>query len=349
MVRKSKSQNYASDEESSPSALELSQHPQTFELSQALPEPRANEKNKLAGLNGIVSDKAITSLSRLLLFKAFSGQAIDRRKCIEEAVPKEIRSEKISNALMQEAQARLLNVWGMEIKGVPNFMLNSLPTKYKDRYYVINHVDDPDGSHSVSIHNQEHTRVEKGLLMVVLALAFCKGFPIQTNAGHRGPGEEDGESIYTARWIKDIDLYRLLHNLDDNIPEEPPKNYARGAGSKRKSFSSSISSPSATERAQSSDVVNVEEKLEKFVSMDYLLKEKSGDLLGSNSQSEARTAILAEDGFCYAMGPRAALEIGRRQLIYFCADVLDEQPDPTMLEEINDTTLENNVENEDDE
>ena len=30
---------------------------------------------------------------------------------------------------------------------------------------------------------------------------------------------------------------------------------------------------------------------------------------------------------------RAAIEVGRKQVIYFCACILDEQPDPTMLKE----------------
>ena len=31
---------------------------------------------------------------------------------------------------------------------------------------------------------------------------------------------------------------------------------------------------------------------------------------------------------------RAAIEVGRKQVIYFCASILDEQPDPTMLKEV---------------
>ena len=44
----------------------------------------------------------------------------------------------------------------------------------------------------------------------------------------------------------------------------------------------------------------------------------------------------SEDGkvTAYAMGPRAVLEVGQRQIIYFCANVLDEEPDPTMLAEV---------------
>jgi hypothetical protein len=41
-----------------------------------------------------------------------------------------------------------------------------------------------------------------------------------------------------------------------------------------------------------------------------------------------------ENTFQYAMGPRAAMEIGRKQIVYFCAEVLDEEPDETMIAEI---------------
>jgi hypothetical protein len=28
------------------------------------------------------------------------------------------------------------------------------------------------------------------------------------------------------------------------------------------------------------------------------------------------------------------MEVGRKQVIYFCAEILDEEPDPTMLQEV---------------
>jgi len=61
--------------------------------------------------------------------------------------------------------------------------------------------------------------------------------------------------------------------------------------------------------------------------MDYL-REKKGD--------KNATASGLDEGvdMFYAMGPRAAMEIGRKQIVYFCAEILDEQPDPTMLSEI---------------
>jgi len=51
-------------------------------------------------------------------------------------------------------------------------------------------------------------------------------------------------------------------------------------------------------------------------------------------QHSQQSSAIDEAQFQYSMGPRAAMEIGRRQVIYFCSEILDEQPDPTMLQEI---------------
>ena len=61
--------------------------------------------------------------------------------------------------------------------------------------------------------------------------------------------------------------------------------------------------------------------LTRFVEQDYLIKDK----------------VKVEDdssGVYYTLGPRAALEVGRKQLIFFAANLLGEQPDPTMLHEL---------------
>ena len=93
-------------------------------------------------------------------------------------------------------------------------------------------------------------------------------------------------------------MYELLHRLDENIPKEP----FRGEGS---------SSRTDTQP-------NVDAALSKFVHEDYLLciKEKDPDLV------------------LYCLGPRAAMEIGRKQILYFCSQVLGQDPDPSMLLEL---------------
>ena len=49
------------------------------------------------------------------------------------------------------------------------------------------------------------------------------------------------------------------------------------------------------------------------------------------------------------MGPRAAMEIGRRQVVYFCSNVLDQEPDPTMLAEIDEDDESSEEEEEEEE
>ena len=74
---------------------------------------------------------------------------------------------------------------------------------------------------------------------------------------------------------------------------------------------------------------NPDALLEQFVHWDYLIKEKAVE---ENFASQT----LEEGDVLYGMGPRSAIEIGRKQIIYFCAEVLDEVPCPTMLKEVED-------------
>ena len=40
----------------------------------------------------------------------------------------------------------------------------------------------------------------------------------------------------------------------------------------------------------------------------------------------------------YSMGPRSLMEIGKKQIIHFCSAILDEEPDPTMLKDLEERT-----------
>ena len=51
-------------------------------------------------------------------------------------------------------------------------------------------------------------------------------------------------------------------------------------------------------------------------------------------QATSSGSSIDEDSCFYTMGPRAAIEIGRRQVIFFCGEILDEELDPTMLQEL---------------
>jgi hypothetical protein len=250
----------------------------------------------------------VTALSRSVLFRALEGEPIDRLKISKEAG---ISNDRISSAAFQEVSNRLGDVFGFELSRTPKYMSNikGFPQKFKDRYFVLNRLimEEEDALHSKAILSTHvDASVEKGLLMLVLALTFCKG-----------DCRADG-----SRWIISRDLYRLLHDVDDSIPEEPPAqgtSRAKAAGSGASRFKDGASL-----------TPDVDTLLERFVHQDYLMKEKATD---DNSKSQT----VEEGDFVYSMGPRAAMEIGRRQVIYFCAEILDEQADQTMLQEIEET------------
>ena len=272
---------------------------QAPEMSQNIHIARATEKSKFLELNEPVREKHIVDLTRLILGKALAGDSIDRLKCAKEAG---VAEAKVSNALFEEVNERLHNCFAFELKRVPAWMEKQklLPKAYKDRYYLINSINDESGAHSKAIHNvHTSSSVEKGLLMVVLALSYCKGEPLA-----------DG-----SRWILDTDLYKLLHKLDDTLPAEP-------LGVKRTSRAATTTSDN--------DTPDVDALMEVFVQRDYLLREKTNETLANLHQQATDTS------FFYAMGPRATMEIGRKQIIYFCAEVLGEDPDPTMLKELED-------------
>jgi hypothetical protein len=276
------------------------------ELSQDILPVKDAERSNLLKMTEVARDRACNDTTRLVLFKALAGEPINRSNCAQEAGIS--GDQRVSTAVFEEVSIRLKNAFDFELKRIPSWMekMKALPKKYKDRYYLINALeDDGAGHHSKAIHNiHEDATVEKGLLMVILSLAYCKGTP-----------RNDG-----SRWILDKDLYSFLNRIDENIANEPP-----AQGTKRRM-------PSQSSRFNGGDGVamtpDVDFLLDKFVGRDYLLKEKATEERLAASQD-------AEEGsMFYTMGPRAAMEIGRRQIIYFAAEVLDEEPDPTMLAEL---------------
>ena len=128
-----------------------------------------------------------------------------------------------------------------------------------------------------------------------------------------------------TRWITEHHLYGLMHRVDENIPAEPPS-----AEGRKKSRSSRKSLSPDDADGGVGQTPDIDALLERFVQLDYLLRDKIEEPDGREGSTQS------EDGkvTAYAMGPRAAMEVGRKQIIYFCSNVLDEQPDPTMLAEV---------------
>ena len=290
-------------------APEMSQHP--------LP-PKAIELTRLTQLNDDVQERIVTDLARMLLFKGLSGEPIDRLKVIKEAIGDQFDSQRtnIANAALAKASERLRQTFGFELSRAPKYMEDDKyfpcsKTKIKDRLYLINSVkDDETGSHSKALQSVHiESSVEKGLLMLILAFIYCKGEMIK-----------EGKT----RWITCEALYRLLHSVDEHIPAEPPS-----SSSSRAASSSWEANTDTLISAQSTP--NVDALLQKFVYFDYLIKMKMDEnAQGTQTQSNNDDS----NHVAYAMGPRAALEIGRKQVLFFCSEILDEQPDPTMLAEL---------------
>jgi MAGE family len=283
------------------------------EMTQEILQVKESERMKLMEMTANQREKAIRDLSRLVLFKALAGDSIDRSKCLKEAgISSDVR---ISSALFDEVNVRLQNCFGFEVKRIPAWMekIKGISKSQKDRYYVTNSLHEADGSHSRALHMvHEQSSIEKGLLMIVLAFVYCKG-----------ESRNDG-----SRWIHDKDLYTLLHRLDENIPPDPPAVHSKRSKSATASLTQGTSRfVGGVGAAQSPDV---DALLCKFCHRDYLIKEKASE----HQQQQQGGSAVEDDSFFYAMGPRAAIEIGRRQVIYFCAEILDEAPDPTMLQEL---------------
>ena len=274
---------------------------QAPEASQSVLPERAAERRNLDSMSKEAREKAITSLSRLLLFKALEREPLDRIKLAKDAG---IASDRISSAAFQEAATRLKNVFGFSLVRIPKYMekIKGLPKKFKDRFFVINDVgENADGTHSKHIHSvHDKSAIERGLLILMLSLTFCKG-----------ESRADG-----SRWILGRDLYRLLHSVDDSLPEEPPaQGTARAKAGAHQKFQNDNVTP------------NVDAMLEHFCHCDYLIKDKA-------TEDNFASQTLEEGDVLYTMGPRAALEVGRKQVIFFCAEILDEEPDPSMLKEV---------------
>jgi MAGE family len=280
------------------------------EMSQSIREARPAEVNNYMRLSEEAREKAAKDLSRLVLFRALMGDSIDRLKCAKEAG---INDSRMASAVFVEANRRLKNCFGFELARIPTWMekVKALPKAYKDRYFLINTLkNDASGAHSKAIFAvHEDVMVENALLLMILAFAYCEGIHLV-----------DG-----SRWIFDRDLFRHLHRLDDSIPSEPP----------------APNDTRSTRRVASGDPTpDVDVLLEKFVRRDYLLREKANeDLMSQRNGSD-------ENSNFYSIGPRAAMEIGRQQILFMCAEIMGVEPDQETINELRDDAHEEDDDHE---
>eukprot|EP00536_Pseudo-nitzschia_multiseries_P008330 jgi/Psemu1/20194/gm1.20194_g len=278
------------------------------EPSQSVRPERPSETRAIKKMDRAAQEKHLLAISRMILFRALEKEPIDRIKTIKDAGIGIAGKERIGSAAFQEASNRLQNVFGFELNRIPKYMekMKGLPTRYKDRYYLLNGVVDNDqGSHSRAIHSaHQGSSIEKGFILLVNGLIFCKG-------------ESKSNSM---RKILERDLYKYLHRVDDAIPEEPPAQGTTRAKA-RAQYRTGTKSDATTPDADA--------LLEQCVNWDYFIKEKA-------TEANCTFQNLEEGDVVYSMGPRSIMEIGRKQIISFCASILGEEPDPSMLQEVDD-------------
>jgi hypothetical protein len=292
---------------------------QAPEASQSLAAPRAVEERKLEEMDANTREKGLTALSRLVLFKALERDPIDRLKCIKEA---ELDQYKITSAAYEEVESRLRNVFGFTLNRIQKNMEKrdkdgkAVKNKFTDRLFVSNMYDEAsEAAHNKLLHsNHTDCAIEKGLLMLILALIFCKG-----------DNRADG-----SRWLLGRDLYRLLNAVDEAIPDAPPDKENK---TRRSKATSKDTLKNRSRNGDANTTPNVDAKLEQYVQWDYLLREKAEE---GNCQNQV---AIEEGDFIYSMGPRAGIEIGRKQIIHFCAEILDEEADPSMLKEVDELEI----------
>ena len=110
---------------------------------------------------------------------------------MDESTKADFRKDRVGTAALEEAETRLMDVFGFRVRCVPVKMEEDLPSRFKNRLYLINEVaDDEVGTHTLNIHSAHmESMVEKGVLMMILAFVFCKG---TSQVGpDEGRGEED--------------------------------------------------------------------------------------------------------------------------------------------------------------
>ena len=106
-----------------------------------------------------------------------------------------------------------------------------------------------------------------------------------------------------VKWLSEEVLYQKLNFVDPELPKEPPKGKS-----------------SQIPEGLTTDIASL---LSQFVADDYLV---------SKTVKSATNDVTST--LCYAVGPRSALELGRRQLVHLAAQLIDELPDQAMLNEL---------------
>ena len=134
-----------------------------------------------AKLSSNVQESLEANMTRYFLFRGLTQKSIEKNKAISSILGAEQKN--VGPVVFEKASKRIHSTFGFELKKTPKVMLPFIPKKYENTYFLINLIDDEDGSHSQSIHKGVNSW-EKGVLMIILSFLFCRG-ELRTASGWR--------------------------------------------------------------------------------------------------------------------------------------------------------------------
>jgi hypothetical protein len=211
------------------------------EASQSMADIEITQKetDNFTVLGAAERQKLVSDMLRYFTLKGFQRQYVVKKHATD-AVMKDYVGKKIAAAVFKEALTKLKDLFGYVLLGVPGYMKNALPNKYKDRYYVVNALQ-ADAEHCVALHDR-YDAATQGLLMVVLCIVYNKG-------------AVRGDLRGGFRWIAEEMLYSKLHDVDPVIS-------AKEKGGRKENV------------ICEGMVADVPTMIAQFCDQDYLLKEK---------------------------------------------------------------------------
>ena len=232
----------------------------------------------------------ISKMVRYLLFKGSKKLPILRSKLTAEVMGN-YKKNKITVLVLAEAQKILRQVWGYDLVSAPRpSQTEDFKGQQKDMLFLVCKERSPSRSALLAVGVKDSENVERGFLMAIFGIMA---------------GAPDWK-------LKETELFRYLHALDEKIPQEP-------------------SNKKITVDGLYGDVNDI---LEKFIKQGFLSRENN-----------------AQDDRVFSLGPRALVDVGRNQILQFQADVCEDKNgiDSQTLKDMQDNAQINDEESEDEE
>lgn len=235
--------------------------------------PSSDSRSKATGIAEDEHRSLVAKMARYIVFKGGACEPILASKLNEEVMGEYKKTRGLGKQVLAEAAKVVRNTFGLKLVRAPR--RNFEQAKYKDSFYLINDITNPNfrGDMLESVNP-----ALRGLLMAVVSLVYCSN---HGTVSHKMPEPQ---------------LVQHLDKLDPN------------------------SSRAARERLFGCE--DWETVLDLLCKQHYLHKEKESDNEGS-----AAVSVLG-------LGPRAFVELGRKQILFFTHEAVGQAVDQALLDEI---------------